>query len=178
MAGVFKRSHMCGLIDMKNVGENVILNGWVAKQRRLGGLVFVDLRDKTGIVQVTFDENTPKSVFDEAQDLRGEYVVGVKGTVRERTSKNPDIPTGDVEVAATELILYSKSETPPIYVKDDDNADDNLRLKYRYLDLRKPGMQKNLTFRHKIAKLTRDYFDELGFTDVETPILRDRKSVV
>lgn len=171
MAGVFKRSHMCGLIDMKNVGENVILNGWVAKQRRLGGLVFVDLRDKTGIVQVTFDENTPKSVFDEAQDLRGEYVVGVKGTVRERTSKNPDIPTGDVEVAATELILYSKSETPPIYVKDDDNADDNLRLKYRYLDLRKPGMQKNLTFRHKIAKLTRDYFDELGFTDVETPIL-------
>ena len=171
MSEVFKRSHMCGLLNMKNVGEDVVLNGWVAKQRRLGGLIFVDLRDKTGIVQIVFDENVPKNVFDEAHNLRGEYVVGIKGSVRERLSKNSEIPTGDIEVVATNMILYSKAETPPIYIKDDDNADDNLRLKYRYLDLRKPGMQKNLTFRHKITKLTREYFDELGFTDVETPVL-------
>ena len=131
MSEVFKRSHMCGLLNMKNVGEDVVLNGWVAKQRRLGGLIFVDLRDKTGIVQIVFDENVPKNVFDEAQDLRGEYVVGIKGSVRERLSKNSEIPTGDIEVVATDMILYSKAETPPIYIKDDDNADDNLRLKYR-----------------------------------------------
>ena len=91
MSEVFKRSHMCGLLNMKNVGEDVVLNGWVAKQRRLGGLIFVDLRDKTGIVQIVFDENVPKNVFDEAQNLRGEYVVGIKGSVRERLSKNSEI---------------------------------------------------------------------------------------
>ncbi|NLD10487.1 MAG: aspartate--tRNA ligase [Clostridiales bacterium] len=171
MSQLYKRTHMCGVLNMNNIGEEVVLNGWVAKQRSLGGLIFVDLRDKTGIVQITFDDTIPKNIFDLAEGLRGEYVIGVKGKVRERASKNPDLPTGDIEVIASDLVIYSEAETPPIYIKDDDNVDENLRLKYRYLDLRKTHMQRNLTFRHKITKLARDYFDEQGFTDVETPML-------
>lgn len=162
---------MCGVLTLKEEGQEVVLNGWVAKQRRLGGLVFVDLRDKTGICQITFDESSPKEVFELAQSLRSEYVIGVAGTVRERASKNPDLPTGDIEVLATRLVLYSKADTPPIYIKDDDNVDDNLRLKYRYLDLRKLKMQRNLSIRHRIVKIARDYYDENGFTEVETPML-------
>lgn len=171
MAELFKRTHMCGVLSMDNVGEEVILNGWVSKQRSLGGLIFADLRDKSGIVQIAFDDTTEKSVFDKAETLRSEFVIGIKGTVKERASKNPNIPTGDIEVAATDLVIYSAADTPPIYIKDDDNVDDNLRLKYRYLDLRKLKMQENLRFRHKICKLARDYFDENGFTEIETPIL-------
>ena len=171
MAELFKRTHMCGVLSMDNVGEEVILNGWVSKQRSLGGLIFADLRDKSGIVQIAFDDTTEKSVFDKAETLRSEFVIGIKGTVKERASKNPNIPTGDIEVAATDLVIYSVADTPPIYIKDDDNVDDNLRLKYRYLDLRKLKMQENLRFRHKICKLARDYFDENGFTEIETPIL-------
>lgn len=171
MSELFKRTHMCGTLGLENVGEKVILNGWVAKQRRLGGLIFLDLRDKTGIIQIAFDENTPEDVFDLAQSLRSEFVIGIKGEVKERSSKNEELVTGAIEIAASEISIYSKAETPPIYIKDDDNVEDNLRLKYRYLDLRKVKMQRNLTFRHKITKLTRDYFDEQGFTDVETPIL-------
>lgn len=171
MSQLFKRTHKCGVLNMENVGEKVVLNGWVAKQRSLGGLIFVDLRDKSGIVQITFNDSIPKEIFAKAETLRGEYVIGVKGEVKERSSKNPDLPTGDIEVFADDLIIYSEAETPPIYVKDDDKVDDNLRLKYRYLDLRKLKMQQNLTFRHKICKLARDYYDEQGFTEVETPVL-------
>ena len=171
MSELFKRTHMCGSLNMENVGHEVVLNGWVAKQRSLGGLIFADLRDKSGIVQIAFDDNTEKSVFEKAEALRSEYVVGVKGIVKERASKNPNMPTGDIEVAATDLIIYSEADTPPIYIKDDDNVDDNLRLKYRYLDLRKLKMQENIRFRHKVCKLARDYFDENGFTEIETPIL-------
>ena len=162
---------MCGELRLADEGKNVVLNGWVAKARSLGGLVFVDLRDKTGITQVTFNEDVPAEIIEMAKSLRSEYCIGVKGTVKERSSKNSNIPTGDIEVFADDLVIYSKSETPPIYIKDDDNVDDNLRLKYRYLDLRKQKMQRNLTFRHKIAKCCRDYFDENGFTEVETPML-------
>ena len=168
---VYKRSHMCGELRKENIGENVVLNGWVQKRRNLGGLIFCDLRDKTGITQVVFNDKIPQELFDRADTLRSEYVVGIKGKVMERESKNPELPTGDIEVFADELIIYSKAETPPIYIKDDDNVDDNLRLKYRYLDLRKKKMQDNLTFRHNLAKLTRDYFAEDGFTEVETPVL-------
>ena len=168
---LYKRTHMCGELRLADEGKNVVLNGWVAKARSLGGLVFVDLRDKTGITQVTFNEDVPAEIIDMAKSLRSEYCIGVKGTVKERSSKNSNIPTGDIEVFADDLVIYSKSETPPIYIKDDDNVDDNLRLKYRYLDLRKQKMQRNLTFRHKIAKCCRDYFDENGFTEVETPML-------
>ncbi|WP_419026127.1 aspartate--tRNA ligase [Emergencia sp.] len=171
MSELFKRTHLCGNLNIENVDEEVVLNGWVAKQRSLGGLIFVDLRDKTGIVQITFDDTIPKEVFEQAETLRSEYVIGIKGIVRERASKNPNLPTGEIEVFAKDLALYSQSETPPIYIKDDDNVDDNLRLKYRYLDLRKLKMQENMRFRHQVTKLARDYFDENGFTEIETPIL-------
>ena len=168
---VYKRSHMCGELRETDIGQDVVLNGWIQKRRNLGGLIFCDLRDKTGITQIVFNDKIPKELFDKADTLRSEYVVGVKGKVAERESKNPDLPTGDIEVLADDLIIYSTADTPPIYIKDDDNVDDNLRLKYRYLDLRKKKMQDNLTFRHELAKLTRDYFSEQGFTEVETPVL-------
>lgn len=171
MSNLLKRTHMCGTLNIANVGEEVVLNGWVAKRRNLGGLIFVDLRDKTGIVQVTFDDTIPKDVFEKADTLRNEYVVGIKGTVKERSSKNTNLATGEIEVFANDIVIYSEADTPPIYIKDDDNVDDNLRLKYRYLDLRKIKMQRNLTFRHKVVKVCRDYFDENGFTEVETPML-------
>ena len=168
---LYKRTHMCGELRLSDEGKNVVLNGWVSKARSLGGLVFVDIRDKTGITQVTFNEDVSADVLEKAKSLSREYCIGVKGVVRERSSKNPNIPTGDIEVFADDLTIYSTSETPPIYIKDDDNVNDELRLKYRYLDLRKQKMQRNLTFRHKIVKCTRDYFDEQGFTEVETPVL-------
>ena len=168
---LYKRTHMCGELRLADEGKNVVLNGWVAKARSLGSLVFVDIRDKTGITQVTFNEDAPADVLEAAKGLSREYCIGVEGVVKERSSKNPNIPTGDIEVFASDLTIYSTSETPPIYIKDDDNVNDDLRLKYRYLDLRKNKMQRNLTFRHKIVKCTRDYFDEQGFTEVETPVL-------
>ena len=162
---------MCGVLTEKNIEEQVVLNGWVQKRRNLGGLIFCDIRDKTGIVQVVFNDKIPQELFEKADRLRSEYVVGVKGIVKERESKNPDLATGGIEVFAEDLVIYSEADTPPIYIKDDDNVDDNLRLKYRYLDLRKHKMQQNLTFRHKLTKLARDYFDSQGFTEVETPMM-------
>lgn len=171
MKKLYKRTHMCGELRTEDIGKEVILNGWVAKSRNLGGLIFCDMRDKTGISQIAFDDKTPEQLFEKAVTLRSEYVIGVKGTVRSRESENTAIPTGDVEVYVTDMVIYAQAETPPIYIKDDDNADDNLRLKYRYLDLRKIKMQENLMLRHKIAKTAREYFDENGFTEVETPML-------
>ncbi len=168
---IYKRTHMCGELRKENIGEEVVLNGWIQKRRNLGGLIFCDVRDKTGITQVVFNDEIPQELFDKADRLRSEYVVGIKGRVAERESKNKDLDTGDIEVFADDLIIYSEAETPPIYIKDNDNVDDNLRLKYRYLDLRKKKMQDNLTFRHSLVKLTRDYFAENGFTEVETPVL-------
>ena len=168
---LFKRAHMCGELREENIGENVVLNGWIQKRRNLGGLIFCDVRDKTGITQVVFNDKIPEELFNRADTLRSEYVVGISGKVMERESKNKDLPTGDIEVFADDLVIYSQADTPPIYIKDDDNVDDNLRLKYRYLDLRKKKMQDNLTFRHKLTKLARDYYSECGFTEVETPML-------
>lgn len=168
---VLKRTHMCGELRLADEGKEVVLNGWVAKARSLGSLVFVDIRDKSGITQVTFNEDLGDEILEKAKSLRSEYVIGVKGIVSERSSKNDKLDTGDIEVFASDLVIYSEALTPPIYIKDDDNVDDKLRLKYRYLDLRKNKMQRNLTVRHKIAKLARDYFDENGFTEIETPIL-------
>jgi len=171
MGNILKRTHMCGVLNAQNIDERVTLNGWIQKRRNLGGLIFCDLRDKTGIVQIVFDDTIPSELFEKADSLRSEYVVGVKGAVKERQSKNKELPTGDIEVFVDELTIYSESDTPPIYIKDDDDVNENLRLKYRYLDLRKGKMQRNLTFRHQIAKVAREYFDEEGFTEVETPIL-------
>lgn len=171
MSEIYKRTNMCGTFTAENIGEEAVINGWVAKRRNLGGLIFCDIRDKSGIVQVVFNDDIPSEVFKKADSLRSEYVVGIRGTVRKRESINKDIPTGEIEISASDIIIYSESETPPIYIKDDDKVDDNLRLKYRYLDLRKSRMQKNLAFRHKIMKIARDYFDEQGFTEIETPVL-------
>ena len=171
MSTLLKRTHMCGELRLEDAGKEVVLNGWVAKARSLGGLVFVDIRDKSGITQITFNEDIPEELLEKAKSLRSEYVIGVTGTVKERSSKNDNLPTGAIEVFANDLVIYSEADTPPIYIKDDDNVDENLRLKYRYLDLRKSKMQRNLTFRHRLTKLVRDYFDENGFTEVETPML-------
>ena len=129
---LFKRTDMCGVLRSSDIDKEVVLNGWIAKKRNLGGLIFCDLRDKTGIVQIVFDDQITEELREKADSLRSEYVVGVKGIVKERQAKNAELPTGDIEVFATDLVIYSEAETPPIYIKDDDNVDDNLRLKYRY----------------------------------------------
>ena len=166
-----KRTHYCGDLRIDNVGEEVVLNGWVQKKRNLGGLVFVDLRDIRGISQIIFDTNVSEEAFNKAEKLGSEYVVAVKGIVRERQSKNPNMPTGDIEIEATELRILSKSETPPIYIKDNDNVSEDLRLKYRFLDLRKPSMQRNLVLRSKVARIVRNYLTDNNFVEIETPFL-------
>ena len=166
-----KRTHYCGDLRMDNVGQEVILNGWVQKKRNLGGLVFVDLRDIRGISQIIFDADVNKDAFEKAEKLGSEYVIAVKGIVRERQSKNPNMATGDIEISATELRVLSKSQTPPIYIKDDDNVSEDKRLKYRFLDLRKPSMQNNLIMRSKVAQIVRQYLSENNFLEIETPFL-------
>ena len=166
-----KRTHYCGDLRMDNVGQEVILNGWVQKKRNLGGLVFVDLRDIRGISQIIFDADVNKDAFEKAEKLGSEYVIAVKGIVRERQSKNPNMATGDIEISATELRVLSKSQTPPIYIKDDDNVSEDKRLKYRFLDLRKPSMQNNLIMRSRVAQIVRQYLSENNFLEIETPFL-------
>lgn len=166
----FKRSHMCGQLREENIGQEVVLMGWVAKKRNLGSLVFFDLRDKTGISQVVVREDDEVN-HDIASHLGSEYVVEVKGNVRERESKNPDIPTGNIEIVASKINILDKANTPPIYIKDDDDVAENLRLKYRYLDMRKPSVQKNLKLRSDIIRSIREYMYNNDFTEVETPFL-------
>ncbi|HCU2612518.1 TPA: aspartate--tRNA ligase [Clostridioides difficile] len=166
-----KRTHYCGELREKNINEEVVLMGWVQKKRNLGGLVFVDLRDTSGLCQIVFDTDVDKEAFEKAEKLGAEFVIAVKGKVCERQSKNPNMPTGDIEIFATELRLLNKSETPPIYIKDDDDVSEALRLKYRYLDLRKPSMQRNLKLRHKVMNITRNYLSNNRFCEIETPFL-------
>ena len=166
-----KRTVYCGDLRAENIGSEVTVCGWVAKQRDLGALIFVDLRDRTGIVQLAFDENTDKEVFAKAFAVRSEYVLMAKGIVRERSSKNSEIPTGDIEIDVKDLRVLSKSETPPFDIVENCQTSELTRLKYRYLDLRRPDLQKNILFRHKLTKIARDYFDENGFIEIETPML-------
>ena len=166
-----KRTHYCGDLRLADAGKKVTVAGWVQRQRDLGSLIFVDLRDRSGIVQLAFDESTKKEIFDKAFAVRSEYVLMAEGTVRERSSKNSEIPTGDIEIEVTDLRVLAKSETPPFEIIEDCQTAELTRLKYRYLDLRRPDLQKNILMRHKITKITRDYFDENGFVEIETPIL-------
>ena len=166
-----KRTHYCGSLRSENAGETVTVCGWIQRQRDLGGLIFADLRDRTGIVQLAFDDTTEKSLFDKASTLHSEYVVMAEGKVRIRSSVNKEIPTGEIEIEVTALKILGKSETPPFEILENSNAGEDLRLKYRYLDLRRPDLQKNILMRHKITKVTRDYFDENGFIEIETPTL-------
>ena len=171
MDKLLKRSCYCGEVREDLIGQEITVNGWVAKKRNLGSLIFADIRDRKGIVQVVFGDGTPAEVLEKANSLRSEYTVGVKGVVRERESKNADLETGAVEILANELSIYAEAETPPIYIKDDDNVSGDLRLKYRYLDLRKPIMQKTLAFRSKMYNVIRNFYHENGFIEVETPVL-------
>ena len=172
MAGL-KRTNMCGDLRKENNGQEVTLCGWVARNRKLGGLDFVTLRDRSGIIQLSFNDETDSVVFEKATNLKSEYVIAVKGVVALRTEKNinPDMPTGEIEVLVSELRVLNGSETTPFYIEEGIDTNDALRLTYRYLDIRRPDMQRNLMLRHKVAKIARDYFDENGFMEVETPML-------
>lgn len=169
-----KRSCMCAQVKTEDIGHRLTVMGWVSKRRDLGGLIFIDLRDRSGILQVVFNNSTIcDDMFQKASTLRNEYVIAVTGTINRRSDDviNTKIQTGEIEMAAEELRILSKSEIPPIYTDDDSQTNEALRLKYRYLDLRKPKMQANLILRHKAAKITRQYFDENGFLEIETPML-------
>ncbi len=167
----WKRTAYCGEFRAEHAGQEAIVFGWVQRQRDLGQLIFIDLRDRTGIVQLAFDESTPREAFDKAFAARSEYVLAARGTVRVRTAKNKEIPTGEVEIAVTELRILNKAETPPFEIVENCATAEATRLKYRYLDLRRPDLQRNLLMRHRIAKTARDYFDEQGFIELETPML-------
>ena len=166
-----KRTHYCGNLSAENIGQRVTVCGWVQKQRDLGSLIFIDLRDREGIIQLSFDEATPKDVFDTAFTVRSEYVLSAKGVVRARSSVNKNIKTGDIEIAVDELKIISEAETTPFEITDNTTAKEDLRLKYRYLDLRRPGLQKNIIMRHKIAQIAREYFYNNGFIEIETPMM-------
>ena len=166
-----KRTDYCGNLRTADIGREVVVTGWVQRQRDLGGLIFIDLRDRTGIVQLAFDDTTDREIFDKAFSVRSEYVLMAKGTVRARSSVNHDIPTGDIELEVSCLKVLGQSETPPFEILSDTGAKEDIRLKYRYLDLRRSNIQQNILLRHKIAKVTRDYFDENGFIEIETPTL-------
>lgn len=166
-----KRTHYAGQLREEHIDEKVVLMGWVQKRRNLGGLLFVDLRDREGIAQIVFDTDVSKEAFDKAETIRGEYVIAVQGTVKLRQSINEEIPTGKVEIFAEDIKVLSESEVPPIHINDDDGAGEQLRLKYRYLDLRKPKMYRNLYFRSQVASVFRNFFNGEGFLEVETPFL-------
>lgn len=166
----FKRSNMCGDLRIENVNDSVVLMGWVAKKRNLGSLVFIDLRDKTGITQIVVREEDSEN-YAKTREISQEYVIEVKGKVSERESKNNEIPTGEIEIIADKINILDKAKTPPIYIKDDDDVSENLRLKYRYLDMRKPSVQRNLKLRSDIVRTIREYMYENDFTEVETPFL-------
>ena len=166
-----KRTHFCGELRRENIGESVSLHGWVQRARDLGGLIFIDLRDRTGLVQLAFDDTTDRAIFDEAFRTRSEYVVAAKGIVRERSSINKQIPTGEIEIAVTEYKILSVAETTPFEINDAVKVRDEVALKYRYLDLRRPSLQRNMIMRHEIARVTREYYYENGFIEIETPML-------
>lgn len=166
-----KRTDYCSELRITDVGREVTVCGWVQRCRDLGQLIFIDLRDRTGIVQLAFNDKTDKEIFDKAFSCRSEYVLAAKGIVCERSSKNKDIPTGDIEVLVTDLRVLSKAQTPPFEIVDDTSTNEELRLKYRYLDLRRRPIQNNIIMRSKIAKVARDYFYENGFIEIETPMM-------
>ncbi|MEQ2628044.1 aspartate--tRNA ligase [Peptoniphilus lacrimalis] len=169
--GNLKRTNYCGDLRENDIDSEVILMGWVQRARSLGSIIFIDLRDREGICQVVVTESSSEEVINKATKLHNEYVIAVKGIVRMRSSINDKIPTGKIEVLASEIKILNESQVPPIYVKDNDNVAENMRLKYRTLDLRKPSMLRNLKLRSKIYKITRDFFYDNGFIEVETPML-------
>lgn len=168
-----KRTHMCTQLSEADVNKKVVVMGWVQKRRNLGSLLFVDLRDRTGLIQIVFNSETDSELFNKAESIRNEYVLAVAGVVslRGKEATNPSMKTGAIEIIASELRILSKSETPPMHIEEDSGVNEAMRLKYRYLDLRRPDMQAGLILRHRVAKIARDYFDKCGFIEIETPML-------
>lgn len=169
--GDMRRTHYCGVLRRENEGEEVVVCGFVQRQRDLGQLIFIDVRDRTGIVQLSFDEGTDREIFKKAFETRSEYVVMAKGKVKIRSSINKEIPTGEIEIAVEEYKILSEADTTPFEIVENSNVKEELRCKYRYLDLRRPDLQRNIIMRHKITKVVRDYYDEQGFIEIETPML-------
>ncbi len=165
-----KRTCMCGELRSEHIDKKVTLMGWVAKERNMGGLVFVDIRDRSGISQIVFEPDN-EALIKKASTLHMEYVIAVTGIVRSRSNPNVNIPTGEVEIQAEELLILNASDVPPFVITDDVKAGEDLRLKYRYLDLRRPTLVKTLEMRHKVTQIARRYFDENGFLEIDTPIL-------
>ncbi len=171
--GGMKRTDMCGAFSLQDVGREVTLMGWVNRRRNLGSLIFADLRDRTGIVQVVFNEELDRDIFLQAEELRNEYVIAASGTVAKRSpdAVNDKLPTGQIEIKVDRLKILSAADTPPFLVDDNSKVSESIRLKYRYLDLRRPSLQRNLIIRHKIAKVVRDFLNDNGFLEIETPML-------
>ncbi len=166
-----KRTHYCGELSEANIGETVTVMGWTDVYRNLGSLIFIDLRDRSGIVQLSFDTDIDAQIFEKAATIRTEYVLAVVGEVVKRSSPNPKLPTGMIEIKVSELRILNKAETTPFEIKIETDVKDELRLKYRYLDLRRAPMQKNLILRHKLTNIARNFYDENGFIEIETPML-------
>ena len=166
-----KRTDYCAKFDINNVGQQITVFGWVQRQRDLGNLIFIDLRDRTGIIQLSFNDQTDREIFAKAQSVRSEYVVAAVGTVAERESKNKDLPTGEIEVIVTDFRIVSKAKTPPFEIVNSENVGDETTLKYRYLDLRNEKLTKNILMRHKIAQIAREYFYANDFIEIETPMM-------
>ncbi len=166
-----KRTDYCGKFDINNVGQTITVFGWVQRQRDLGNLIFIDLRDRSGIIQLSFNDQTDREIFAKAQSVRSEYVVAAVGTVAERESKNHDIPTGEIEVIVNDFRIVSKAQTPPFEIEKSEKVGDETTLKYRYLNLRNEKLTKNILMRHKIAKIAREYFYDNDFIEIETPMM-------
>jgi aspartyl-tRNA synthetase len=165
------RTHTCGELRLNNKDENVTLSGWIQRSRDLGGMTFIDLRDRYGITQLVFNMETDSELCNRARKLGREYVISVKGIVAERSNKNPKMPTGDIEILAGEIKVLNLSDIPPFTIEDETDGGEDLRMKYRYLDLRRPVMRKNLELRHRMAREVRKYMDSQGFIEIETPVL-------
>ena len=166
-----KRTNYCGDLRLADAGKEVVVCGWVQRCRDLGQLIFIDLRDRTGVVQLAFNDTTDKEIFEKAFSCRSEFVLCAKGTVCERSSKNLEIPTGEIEILVNDLRILSKAQTPPFEIVDETNTNEELRLKYRYLDLRRKPLLDNIMLRSKVSKVARDYFAENGFVEIETPMM-------
>jgi len=173
LLGNMERTHNCGQLRKEDIGKEVVLMGWVQRRRDHGGVVFVDFRDRFGITQIVFNPEISDTVHEKAQELRSEYVLGIRGKVEARPGDmlNPNMDTGAIEILVQELKIFNRAKTPPFQIEDRIEASENIRLKYRHIDLRRSRLQKNLILRSKVAKIIRDYFDDLGFLDIETPVL-------
>jgi len=171
--GNMRRTHYCGELGADHVGKEVVLMGWVQRRRDHGGVIFIDLRDRDGITQVVFNPDYNRDVHEKAHDVRSEFVLGIKGIVEKRPEgmANPDLKTGEIEVMVSDLKILNRAQTPPCLIEENVDVTENIRLAYRHIDLRRPGLQKNIMMRHKAGAAIRRYLNKNGFLDIETPFL-------